>query len=125
MSVKASPQHCLFLLQITIAHRCSSMILDASFRSRALRAPIRALARRLDVPVTFVECRCPREVAMERLQARARGPSISDGRAEIYDDFMARFEPLTELATHEHLLLDTTAPHPVTIDKALAVLTNA
>jgi predicted kinase len=102
-----------------------SVIFDASFRSRALRAQVRELGQRLELPVTFVECRCPREVAMQRLRARAQQPSISDGRAEIYDDFMARFEPLTELAPHEHLVLDTTAPCAASLTTVLKALASA
>jgi predicted kinase len=85
-----------------------SVILDASFRAREHRGWVRALATRFAVPVTFVECTCPRERAMQRLAARAQGPSISDGRAEIYDAFLARFEPLDELSPAERLRLDTT-----------------
>ena len=34
---------------------------------------------------------------MARLERRAQGPSVSDGRAEIFDDFAAKFEPASEL----------------------------
>jgi hypothetical protein len=40
----------------------------------------------------------------------------SDGRLAIFDDFAARFEPVTELAGGEHFVLDTTRP----LDDSLA-----
>jgi hypothetical protein len=83
------------------------VIVDASFRSAADRLAARELARRCRVPFRFIECSVPREVAMERLRERAKSRSVSDGRAEIYDDFAARWEPVTELTADEWLQLDT------------------
>lgn len=54
------------------------MVLDASFRSSAARRAERALA-----------------------------PSESDGRAQIFDDFALRYEPISELSEREHVVLDT------------------
>jgi aminoglycoside phosphotransferase family enzyme/predicted kinase len=85
------------------------VVLDASFRSRELRARAQELARRHGVGFVFVECRTTPEEAKRRLAKRALAPSISDGRAEIYDDFAARFEPITELPPSCHFVLDTTS----------------
>ncbi|MEM9729619.1 MAG: AAA family ATPase, partial [Myxococcota bacterium] len=41
-----------------------SVIVDASFRTRALRGAIRQLACRLDVPFTLIECVAPRETCL-------------------------------------------------------------
>ncbi len=84
-----------------------SVIVEASFRSRALRARARALAVDRGVPFRLVECRAAAEVCRERLRARARGASVSDGRLEIFDDFVARWEPIDELPPDEHLVIDT------------------
>ncbi len=84
-----------------------SVVLDASFRSRAARAAARELAGRCQVPFTLIECRVPAEVARARLAERERGPSESDGRAQIFDDFARRFEPISELPGREHVVLDT------------------
>jgi len=92
------------------------VVLDASFRSRALRALARDLAARHGVAFRFVECRAPREVCLERLALRARGPSVSDGRTEILDSFMARYEPVDELSADELLVLDTTRPVDAALD---------
>jgi uncharacterized protein len=84
-----------------------SVILDASFRSRESRAAALALARRLGVPFLFLECQAPAEVCRARLVERARGPSESDGRAQIFDDFLARYAPVSELDSSQHALVDT------------------
>jgi hypothetical protein len=85
-----------------------AVVIDASFRSRALRARARELADHLGVSFLFVECRCPEELCRERLEERRRQRGVSDGRAEIFDAFVAAWEPIDELATAEHIVLDTT-----------------
>jgi aminoglycoside phosphotransferase family enzyme/predicted kinase len=87
-----------------------TVVLDASFRTRDLRARARELARLHDVPFYFVECRASVEACRERLTERARSENVSDGRTEIFDQFVAAFEPVTELPAAEHLVVDTTLP---------------
>ncbi len=84
-----------------------SVIIDASFRSRADRDAARALAGSLGVAFAFIECRVPERVARARLAQRARAPSVSDGREEIFDEFVARYEAVTELPHNEHWPVDT------------------
>jgi predicted kinase len=86
------------------------VILDASFRSEALRGRARELARAHGLPFRFVECRASPETCRERLVWRAEGPAVSDGRLAIFDDFVARFEPITELSAAEHVVVDTARP---------------
>jgi predicted kinase len=64
----------------------------------------------------FVECRAPAALCRERLARRAGTAVPSDGRLAIFDDFAARFEPVTELSAGEHVVLDTTRP----LDDSLA-----
>jgi aminoglycoside phosphotransferase family enzyme/predicted kinase len=92
-----------------------SVVVDASFRSRALRALMRDLARRSGVPFCFVECRAPLDVCRERLARRRGGPS--DGRLEVFDSFVSGFEAVDELPASEHLVVDTTR----TLDAPLTV----
>ena len=87
-----------------------SVVLDASFRSPAMRAAARALAEKHGTPFLMIECRAPAEVCRERLVAREQGTHVSDGRLQVFDDFIARFQAITELPAEEHLVLDTTAP---------------
>ncbi|HET9929551.1 MAG TPA: AAA family ATPase [Polyangiaceae bacterium] len=84
-----------------------SVILDASFRSRSERLAVRELAQRVGAAFVLVECRASREVCLARLQKRAEGRSVSDGRIEIFDDFARSFDPIEELGPSEHVVLDT------------------
>ena len=43
---------------------------------------------------------------------------MSDGRLEIFDDFVAKWEPVTELSEEDHVVLDTSRP----IEDSLAIL---
>jgi aminoglycoside phosphotransferase family enzyme/predicted kinase len=86
------------------------MIVDASFRSPAMRAAAREVARAHDVPFVFVECRAPADVCRARLAERERrGGAVSDGRLAIFDDFVREWQPVTELSGAEHLVVDTSA----------------
>lgn len=98
------------------------VVLDASFRSRELRARASDLAQRHGVGFLFLECRTTPAETERRLAERARAPSISDGRAEIFAEFAARFEPVTELAQNVHLVLDTSGSVEAALRPVLAEL---
>ena len=83
-----------------------SVILDASFRSRGSREKV----REFDVPLKMIQARCPKELCRRRLEQRASESGISDGRLEIFDDFYASFEPMTEFDSRELLVVDTDRP---------------
>ena len=85
-----------------------SVVLDASFRSPGMRASARALAETHGAPFLMLECQAPAEVCRRRLLEREHGEHVSDGRVQVFDDFIARFEPVTELPASEHVVLDTT-----------------
>lgn len=84
-----------------------SVVLDATFGQRARREAARQLARATGAEFVFVECRASESVARARLDARARAPSVSDGRSELYAELARRQEPVTELTPPEHVPLDT------------------
>jgi aminoglycoside phosphotransferase family enzyme/predicted kinase len=84
-----------------------TVILDASFRSRAHRREARRLAETHGVPFLFLECRAPEALCRERLRSREGEPSVSDARAAIFDDFVRRWEPVDEIESAEHVVLDT------------------
>ena len=86
------------------------VLIDASFRDRALRGRARDLAARLGVPFRMIECRVAPQIARARLRERAKQASVSDGRLEIFDDFVARWEPIEEFTSEEHVILDTSRP---------------
>lgn len=89
-----------------------SAIIDASFRERSQREAARARAAALGCEFVFVECVPPLAVCRKRLAQRERGPSTSDGRAEIFDDFVRSYEPVTELDSTQHVRIDTSADAP-------------
>ena len=81
-----------------------SVVLDASFREYGQRDALRALAARRGVALRFVECWVPEEVILARLAERAKGPSISDGRREVFEAFRQGYEALRD---GEGVRLDT------------------
>jgi aminoglycoside phosphotransferase family enzyme/predicted kinase len=87
-----------------------SVLVDASFGARRRRERVRELARAHGVRFVFIECRASPEECKRRLEQRARTSSVSDGRLEIFDAFVVRFEPITELPEGEHTIVDTTRP---------------
>ena len=84
-----------------------SAILDATFSSRAMRDRARALAERLGVPFQLVELRCADpEVVRERLRRRRAQPSVSDATEATLDMGTVPFEPISELPSEMHLIVD-------------------
>jgi aminoglycoside phosphotransferase family enzyme/predicted kinase len=98
-----------------------SVVIDATFRRRADREAARSLALAHEAGFCFIECRTSDAVAKARLAERARGPSESDGRLEIYDELVASEEAVTELAANEHLRIDTSG----SLEQSLAALASA
>jgi len=94
------------------------VVVDASFRSSAMRAATVDLARSRGVPFRFVECRADPDVCRARLLERERAATVSDGRLSIFDAFRARFEPVTELPPGEHIVVDTAR----SLDESLRML---
>jgi aminoglycoside phosphotransferase family enzyme/predicted kinase len=84
------------------------VVLDATFRGRALRLRARDFARQHGRPFLFVETTCDEATLRERLRRRAVGPSISDAGEALLDRVLREFEPVTELGAREHLRVDTT-----------------
>jgi hypothetical protein len=98
----------LWRLAETVVRSGRPVVIDASFRTVALRQTARAFAERHGVPFLFVECAAPREVVLERLAARDKEESQeSDARAELLETFEKSFEPVEELPAFEHVRLDT------------------
>lgn len=93
------------------------VVVDASFRSRSMRARARDLAIASSVPFRLVECRADAELCKRRLAQREALGGVSDGRLAIFDDFCARFEPIAELASCDHVVIDTSRPWPESHDE--------
>lgn len=98
------------------------VILDASFRSVAMRRAARDLAGLYKVPFRFIECRPDLEVCRSRLKARRVEREVSDGRLEIFDDFCKIYEAVTELSPDEHICVDTGQPLATSIEALRAAV---
>jgi uncharacterized protein len=113
-----------------------SVLLDASFIRRTDRHAAAHVAAAYGANVMFVECVCPREVALERLAQRwklriegSQGLSeeslrASDGRPDLYDAQHSINEPFvsSEEPGTQHLVVTTTLPLAVTVEQVLNVL---
>jgi aminoglycoside phosphotransferase family enzyme/predicted kinase len=86
------------------------VILDATFRDRALRLRARTLARRDGRPFRFVEASCDDATLRARLRARAAGRSVSDATEDLLGRIRREFEPVVEMEPGEHVRVDTTLP---------------
>lgn len=73
-----------------------SIILDASYKSRASREGAAAMAREKGARFFIVECVCDQNVVRARLTKRMDEMDVSDGRWEIYDRQKKEFEEITE-----------------------------
>ena len=97
------------------------VILDATFRDRALRQRARALADRYQRAFHFVEAVCDDATLRARLRTRAAGASVSDATEDLLDRIRHEFEPVIELRPGEHVSVDTTRP----LSEQLDALRNA
>lgn len=88
----------------------SSVIIDASFMRRSLRAPFAKLAKRLAVPFVILQVACSEAENRRRLHEReTAGKSVSDGRLELLARQAAGFEPADET---EGILIPLSAGAP-------------
>ncbi len=72
-----------------------SLVLDATFLANShLQAAVERSRRRAAVPV-IIECHCPDEVALERIQARTQqGPSLSEATEDVHRHQQRHWEPV-------------------------------
>jgi hypothetical protein len=98
----------IFRLADVVVSSGRPVVIDASFRTIAMREAARALAKHHGVPFLLVECGAPRELIEERLAARERaGLHESDARTDMLEEFERRFEHVDELPPSEHVRLNT------------------
>jgi aminoglycoside phosphotransferase family enzyme/predicted kinase len=100
-------------------------ILDATFLDERRRERLAAVAEGAGVPLVLVETVSTEGVALGRIVARARrGVSPSDATAEVYRRQRAavRTSPPNVPRDAVHVVVDTTAGHPVCLDPVLVAL---
>lgn len=101
------------------------VILDATFRGRDLRHQARQLAEQHGRRFLFVETTSDDATLRERLRQRAEKPSVSDATESMLSRMRAEFEPVTELAPAEHLVVRTTEPISTLVDVVRGALGRA
>lgn len=99
-----------------------SVVLDASFRPRWCRKLAKQMADTWAVPFFFVECKVDEQTCLERLEQRERHRGVSDGRAAIFQDFVKRWEPVTELPAEAHIVLNTGMPLEQNMERLRVVI---
>ena len=102
-----------------------SVVLDASFASRAERRRLATLAGDLGAACYLLECTAPEAVLRQRLEQRSRqSTAVSDGRLEILEQFRSAYEPVLPDEPLCHLRLDTTQDTSRCVQHVLAALTG-
>jgi len=106
-----------------------TVVIDATFPTRALRSELRALVRSLGAEPRFVECRVDETVVRRRLEARARAQRRDEGEwLALLDRFLEAWEPVDELPRAQHLVIDTTRDPRAcleTVERWLGLATQA
>ncbi len=102
--------------------RKQSVILDATFARRADRNQARMTAADAGADFLVLDFRGSRETIARRLKARSRGLSVSDGRIEILDPQMERFEQVDEVPENSRVVFDLSRKTEDNIADAFAAL---
>ena len=102
--------------------RKQSVILDATFARKADRSDARQIAANAGADFLVLDFRGSRETIAQRLKARSKGPSVSDGRIEILDPQMERFEQVDEVPESSHVVFDISRKIDDNIADAFAAL---
>jgi aminoglycoside phosphotransferase family enzyme/predicted kinase len=85
-----------------------SMIMDASYKSRAERIGASETAKKLNADFFIIECVCPEKIIRERLDSRmTEAGEPSDGRWEIFQAQKDTFDPIIEFPNTCHITIDT------------------
>ena len=98
----------------------SSVIIDASFKKKSQRKMILDLAVEMGIRYFIIETICKDEEIKKRLNYRLKSKrATSDGRLEIYDKQKKDFDAINEIDRDSHIIIDTTKPIDVCIEKIL------
>lgn len=98
-----------------------NVIIDATFRTRAERARLREVARRLAVPLQVIHCRAPVEILQRRVRQRAAlGTDASEADAAVLDWQLRHLEPPDAQEDLPMLEVDTSAEPDAATLAALA-----
>jgi predicted kinase len=99
-----------------------SVVLDASFKKAADRQKAQEIAWERAVEFLLVECFLSDEQIEERLEARSKTGTISDGRWELLEEQKRDFDAITGLPERYHITIDTSQPEGQAVSQILARL---
>lgn len=103
-----------------IEHGCPAVVLDGRTLSRAYqREAIREAAARLKRPLHIVECICPDDIAIARIESDRTHPAVNRN-AELYWAVKAKLEPIPQ----PKIVADTTQPLSITLAQTIAALAS-
>lgn len=94
-----------------------SVVLDATFLSRKLRARAQEVVARARVRALFVEASAPEEVIRARMSERVGDSGLSDARWDTYVAQREEFESLDNLPPDACITVDTTVSLDIIISK--------
>jgi hypothetical protein len=98
-------------------------VVDATFRRLADREAFRDALGPASPPVLYVECRSPASVLARRARSRERlRERISDATVELVDSQLQEFEPLDELGSDRHVVIETDRELGDVVDQVEAFL---
>jgi aminoglycoside phosphotransferase family enzyme/predicted kinase len=113
----------LFSEALETLHQGHSIILDATFSSRAQRSDLLHILDNAGFAATWIEAQTSDAIAMERLRQRdVTEDVVSDARAEDYAKLSGRYEPPDELSASVKLTLSTNTESKQTIHHLLTTL---
>ncbi len=88
----------LFEIALQSVAEGDSVVLDATFGNPAYRKAMVSAARQRQIPLFWVECRCPESVIRRRLKARESERDLdSDARIEHFESIRIRYQAPKEL----------------------------
>lgn len=99
----------------------SSIILDATFSKKHLRANLISLAEERGITPIFIECRTTGEIMRQRLLDRESSLSVSDARIDLFEPFRKEYEPITDGENVRKIVINTDAPKDECIRQLLVL----
>ncbi|MBI2917018.1 MAG: AAA family ATPase [Chloroflexi bacterium] len=102
-----------------------SVLLDASFRRAEERARAVEVARAAGADFWAIECVASEATIRERLERRARDwPDASDARWELFPQIKGEHEPVREIPSRCHLVVDCSGLVGDALDTVVSAITN-
>ncbi len=90
--------------------RGDPVILDASFIKLEERRKAQKLAEETEADFLVLECLLDEDETRRRLTQRLKKETVSDGRWEIYEPQKKKFDPVSEVPSDRHFIIDSAKP---------------